>query len=108
MGWNGAGIQLDVVPSAVPVVAGSGEEVVHLVGPVVDKSERFEVELDPSRVGVMGVQIHDGDDGISPISARFTVRDDLVVVDGMKAQTRILLQGLMGAADSIDTSNELR
>src|SRR5918996_6288781 len=78
-----------------------------LVGQVGVKPERLEREIDPTRLPVVGIQIDHNQDKLGEIFCAFTIADDRIVIDGMKAQTPSVLKSTVFLADTVDPGDKI-
>src|SRR5690349_20937520 len=78
----------------------------HLIGHIRFHTERLQIELYPSRLRVIGIEIDHRQDDIGPVLGSLAVADHLLVADWMEAQTPVAVQGAVVAADGVEARNE--
>src|SRR6185437_5772537 len=109
------GVQCDVVARPAPEKSGSRQQVVYLERALGRKAERVQVQLQPPRLRMMGVEVDDdeyrvgyavGYGGALTGVGRFAIGDEIVIVDIMDLQTPVALQRCVFAADAIDQCNQ--
>src|ERR1700733_7893293 len=86
------GIEHYVIAAAAPLVALVAQQIVHLVGRRLVESERRQVELDPARLYVMGIEVDHHDDHVVGGSIALQIPDELLIIERTEAQRRIRLQ----------------
>ena len=93
-------IQSHVVAMALPQVPFASQQVVDLVGMVRRKAQFLDRQFHPTRLRMVGVEVHHDQNRVLPVFALPAVAQQLVVVDRMKAQVAVALQGRILARGS--------
>ena len=96
--------QRDVIAAIVPVVADSCKQIFDFKVFVVGNRELLEVEVNPAGLFLRGIEV-DGDEN-SIAFARFAVAEDVGIIDGMKVERTVALQGGIFTADLVNLSNQ--
>src|ERR1044072_5421044 len=95
----------DARPS--PVIAGPGQEVVHLEALVGAEPQGLEIESQPGRLRVARIEAHRDQHHVAEVLRRLAVAEDLVVLGGMEGERRVRLQGGVLPPDAVDEGDEL-
>ena len=102
MGRHAVRIEHHVVPPAAPLIALLAQEVMHLIGLILIDVECAEIEFNPSRLRIVGIQIDHRQHDILGCGIVLQVRNQLIVVDGAKRQATVGLQCRVVAAYAVD------
>src|SRR5580704_5303 len=100
-------IQFDVIPAALPSVTRIRQQIVNLERLPGAYSKIFQRNVYPTGLRVFGIQIYNHEDNVRTVRARLAVGDQLIVVEWMKAQTPIALQGKIFAANLVYQRDQL-
>src|SRR5207249_2537630 len=85
-------IQLNVIPRTLPNVASVRQQIVHRERKIRIDSELLERQLDKSRLGIVGIQVHNYQDQVRAVVTGFRISNQLIVGQIMKAQSVVTLQ----------------
>ncbi len=85
VGWDDSRIDFHIVSGSLPQVPGATQEVVNLVRLAGVQFERSEGKLQPSRMGVMRVQVYDHQYNVGMIFGMLAVTEKLFIIYRMKA-----------------------
>ncbi len=110
--WHGAtkGSSETKFDARLPGEAGVRQEIVGRVGTVAGEAQHIEVHRDPTRLGVVMVEIDDGQDDVLALRALpyLRVGDELIVVGRVELEPIVELKRLVLAADPIHQPDEGR
>src|SRR6185312_16832379 len=109
-------VERDVVACTAPEKSRSGQQIVYLEAAAFGgQAEGSEVQLQPARLGMVGVEVDDREHGVPHGSAcvsaafdlaRLAVGDEILIVDVMELQTPVALQGCILTPDAIEQCNQ--
>ena len=87
---NAAGIQRHEIAWPLPQEARARQQIVHLECAALRQTQGLQVELQPTCLGMMRIDIHDHEDRIAVLPG-FAVRDQCVIVSAVKLQAAVAL-----------------
>src|SRR6185312_5004121 len=108
-------VERDVVARPAPEKSRTGQQVVYLEAALGRQAQCCEVQLQPTRLSVVGIEVDDGEHGVphgrAGVSAAVSlaglaVGDEILIVDVMELQTPVALQGGVFATDAIEQCNQ--
>src|SRR5689334_12968415 len=78
--WEALRQQFYIVSRSLPQVAAFAKQIVNLKGMSCVEAEGMKVEINPARLGVNRIEIHDDDDDVGKIRRRFAVTNQRRVI----------------------------
>jgi hypothetical protein len=101
------GVQFNEIAPGMPKVACVAQQVVDLEGLIRVKSQFGERQIHPAGVGVMRIQIHHSQNDIGKIRSVFTIANQLLGINRVKAQATIAVKRGVVEADAINASDDV-
>ena len=105
--WHDLGMQLNIVPRAMPEIARGTEFVMHLCGLCRRQPQRIELALDPATVHMVGTQVHHHKHDIGPVCSTLAIAEDLRIIHRMKVQALSAMEGWILPPDPIHPRNKI-
>jgi hypothetical protein len=99
-------LQMNKVSRTAPLIALGGEQVVYIEGLVRLDAEFGKIEIDPSSMRVLVMQIHDDENYIFFLGVGLAVADEERLVSRMKAKATIALERGMHPTNFVDAGDE--
>jgi hypothetical protein len=94
-------MERDVVVFAVPNVTLVAQEIVYFIAGAKEFAELFNRHLDVSTLRVDRIEIHDHEDDAVPRRRQLAVEKESFVIDRMKTQVVVELEGAILAPDPV-------